>query len=157
MKRSKKLKFMDFLKIKIPIYIVSVFLAVVSVFFGLLPYYMVYRLLIKITEYGDIKTVLIYAVVILLSFTLQILMHSLSTALSHKTAFSILKSVRISITEKMMHMPLGYKQIKGSGYFHSMLIDSIERLEYPLAHAIPETTSNVLIPLCIIGIIFIAD
>lgn len=157
MKRSKKSKFMDFLKIKIPIYIVSVFLAVVSVFFGLLPYYMVYRLLIKITEYGDIKTVLIYAVVILLSFTLQILMHSLSTALSHKTAFSILKSVRISITEKMMQMPLGYKQIKGSGYFHSMLIDSIERLEYPLAHAIPETTSNVLIPLCIIGMIFMAD
>ena len=44
--------------------------------------------------------------------------------------------------------------MKGSGYFHSMLIDSIERLEYPLAHAIPETTSNVLIPVVVIGVLF---
>ena len=32
-----------------------------------------------------------------------------------------------------MRMPLGYMQAKGSGYFHSLLIDSLEHLEYPLS------------------------
>ena len=38
-----------------------------------------------------------------------------------------------------------------------MLIDSIERLEFPLAHAIPETTSNVLIPISITALLFVKD
>jgi len=157
MEQSRKTEFMEFVRLQIPTYIISVFLAIVGVFFGLLPYYMAYRLLIDISKSAETNTVLMYAVFILISFALQILMHSFSTAISHKTAFSILQNVRLSITEKMLRMPLGYSRSKGSGYFHNMLIDSMERLEYPLAHAIPETTSNVLLPLCVIGLLFFTD
>ena len=145
------------MKEHIPVYSVSVVLAIASVFFGLLPYYAVYRLLLRIVQGCNGRTVLQYALLILLALSLQILMHCLSTAISHKTAFSILKKIRLAVTEKMMRMPLGYTQTKGSGYFHSLLIDSIERLEYPLAHAIPETTSNVLLPISIIALLFSFD
>ena len=151
------MQFKDFTKEHIPIYGVSVLLAIGSVFFGLAPYYLVYRLLLDIVQGCSERTVLQYALLILLALSLQILMHCLSTALSHKTAFSILKKIRLAVTEKMMRMPLGYTQTKGSGYFHSLLIDSIERLEYPLAHAIPETTSNVLLPISIIALLFSFD
>ena len=151
------MQFKDFTKEHIPIYGVSVLLAIGSVFFGLAPYYLVYRLLLDIVQGCSERTVLQYALLILLALSLQILMHCLSTALSHKTAFSILKKIRLAVTEKMMRMPLGYTQTKGSGYFHSLLIDSIERLEYPLAHAIPETTSNVLLPVSIIALLFSFD
>ena len=151
------MRFKDFVKEHIPIYGVSVLLAIGAVFFGLAPYYLVYRLLLAVVQGCSERTVLQYALLILLALSLQILMHCLSTAISHKTAFSILKKVRLSITEKMMRMPLGYTQTKGSGYFHSLLIDSIERLEYPLAHAIPETTSNVLLPISIIALLFSFD
>ena len=154
---KQTMRFKDFVKEHIPVYSVSVALAIASVFFGLLPYYAVYRLLLRIVQGCDGRTVLWYALLILLSLALEILMHCLSTALSHKTAFSILKKVRLSITEKMMRMPLGYMQTKGSGYFHSLLIDSLERLEYPLAHAIPETTSNILLPVSIIALLFSFD
>ena len=152
--RFKDFRFKDFIREHIPVYSVSVALAIASVFFGLLPYYTVYRLLLRIVQGCNGRTVLWYALLILLSLALEILMHCLSTALSHKTAFSILKKVRLSITEKMMRMPLGYMQAKGSGYFHSLLIDSLEHLEYPLAHAIPETTSNVLLPVSVIALLF---
>ena len=145
------------MKEHIPIYGVSVTLAIGSVFFGLAPYYLVYRLLLDVVQGCSERTVLQYALLILLALSLQILMHCLSTAFSHKTAFSILKKIRLAVTEKMMRMPLGYTQTKGSGYFHSLLIDSIERLEYPLAHAIPETTSNVLLPVSIIALLFSFD
>ena len=151
------MQFKDFTKEHIPIYGVSVLLAIGSVFFGLAPYYLVYRLLLDIVQGCSERTVLQYALLILLALSLQILMHCLSTAISHKTAFSILKKIRLAVTEKMMRMPLGYTQTKGSGYFHSLLIDSIERLEYPLAHAIPETTSNVLLPISIIALLFSFD
>ena len=151
------MQFKDFTKEHIPIYGVSVLLAIGSVFFGLAPYYLVYRLLLAVVQGCSERTVLQYALLILLALSLQILMHCLSTAISHKTAFSILKKVRLSITEKMMRMPLGYMQAKGSGYFHSLLIDSLEHLEYPLAHAIPETTSNVLLPVSVIALLFSFD
>ena len=54
-------------------------------------------------------------------------------------------------------MPLGYMQLHGTGHFQHMLIDGTERLEFPLAHAIPETTSNVLIPVGIIVVLFFVD
>ena len=151
------MQFKDFTKEHIPIYGVSVLLAIGAVFFGLVPYYLVYRLLLAVVQGCSERTVLQYALLILLALSLQILMHCLSTALSHKTAFSILKKIRLAVTEKMMRMPLGYTQTKGSGCFHSLLIDSIERLEYPLAHAIPETTSNVLLPVSIIALLFSFD
>ena len=151
------MQFKDFTKEHIPIYGVSVLLAIGAVFFGLVPYYLVYRLLLAVVQGCSERTVLQYALLILLALALQILMHCLSTAISHKTAFSILKKIRLAVTEKMMRMPLGYTQTKGSGYFHSLLIDSIERLEYPLAHAIPETTSNVLLPVSIIALLFSFD
>ena len=83
------MRFKDFVKEHIPVYSVSVVLAIASVFFGLLPYYAVYRLLLRIVQGCNGQTVLWYALLILLSLALEILMHCLSTALSHKTAFSI--------------------------------------------------------------------
>ena len=38
-----------------------------------------------------------------------------------------------------------------------MLIDGTERFEFPLAHAIPETTSNILMPVGIIVSLFFVD
>ncbi len=154
---KENIKFKDFIISNISAYVLSVLLAITGVFFGLVPYFVVYRLLLSLSKSGTGKNVVFYVIVIILAFGLQILLHSISTAISHKTAFSILEKIRLAITEKMMKMPLGYTQMKGSGYFHSLLIDSIERLEYPLAHALPETTSNVLIPLGIIGVLFVAD
>ena len=55
------------------------------------------------------------------------------------------------------HAAGAYTQMKGGGYFKDLIIDEIERLEYPLAHAIPETTSGVLLPVTVIGTLFFVD
>ena len=44
------MQFKDFMKEHIPVYGVSVTLAIASVFFGLLPYYAGYRLLLHIVQ-----------------------------------------------------------------------------------------------------------
>lgn len=157
MYKNSKRRFVDFLKPYKNSYIGSVFLAIASVFWGLAPYYILYRLLTGLVSGFSYKNIIIDTFFILAAFVLQLICHGLSTAISHKTAFRILKEIRIAITNKMLRMPLGYMQLHGTGHFQHMLIDGTERLEFPLAHAIPETTSNVLIPAGIIVILFFVD
>ena len=152
------MRFKDFIVPNIPAYTVSVSLAVLGVGCGMVPYITVHRLLMRLAKGGtSVAEVSAYVGVIIAAFAFQLVLHSISTAISHKTAFSVLEKIRLALTEKMIKMPLGFTRNKGAGYFHGMLIDSIERLEFPLAHALPETTSNILIPLSITAILFAAD
>lgn len=154
--KNKDLK--SFMKPKrIPI-ISCIFIAILGVMFGVLSFIAVYRLLMLFyhaeATTGKITTHVLF---VFCALALQILCHYISTAISHKTAFSILENVRIAITEKMMRIPLGITQTKGSGYFKNLLIDEIERLEYPFAHALPEVISGVMLPVVVMIMMFFVD
>jgi ATP-binding cassette subfamily B protein len=152
------MSFKDFIKPNKWRYAVSITLAICGVFFGLIPYFVIYKLLIGLTQTQcTTNDVVINVGVILISLILQIVCQISSTTISHKTAFSILEKIKVNITSKLMRMPLGYTQSKGSGYFKDMLMDQIEKLEYPLAHALPETTSGVLLPISVICLMFSLD
>ena len=45
---------------------------------------------------------------------------------------------------------MGTIQGKSSGEFKQLVIDDAERLEGPLAHAIPEMTASILVPIFVI-------
>ena len=129
------MRFKDFIRAYTPAYTVSVSLAVLGVGCGMVPYITVHRLLMRLAKGGtSVAEVSAYVGVIIAAFAFQLVLHSISTAISHKTAFSVLEKIRLALTEKMIKMPLGFTRNKGAGYFHGMLIDSIERLEFPLAH-----------------------
>ena len=55
------MQFKDFTKEHIPIYGVSVLLAIGAVFFDLVPYYLVYRLLLDVAQGCSERTALQYA------------------------------------------------------------------------------------------------
>lgn len=155
---DKRIGLGDFVKSWWGRYIGSILLAICGVFFGLVPYFVIYRLLTRLVQ-PECTTVEvgIHAAITLASLLLQILCHNLSTTISHKTAFTILEELKVAVTQKIMRMPLGYTQSKGAGYFKDLLMDQIERLEYPLAHAMPETTSGVLLPVAIMVFLFSMD
>lgn len=148
----------SFMKSKLIPIIFCVLIAILGVLFGILAFIGVYKLLIlfyhaKATQ----EKIITHVLFIFASLALQILCHYTSTTISHKTAFSILENVRIAITEKMMRIPLGTTQTKGSGYFKNLLIDEIERLEYPFAHALPEVISGVMLPVAVMVMMFFVD
>ena len=66
-----------------------------------------------------------------------------STLLSHRCAFRILENIRISLTEKMNRLSMGTIRKVSSGEYKNLILDEVEKLEYPLAHAIPEMTGNL--------------
>ncbi|MDO5713668.1 MAG: ABC transporter ATP-binding protein [Tissierellia bacterium] len=133
-------------------------IAIIGVVGSLFPFYIVYKLLYMLYEKTATEALVIrYSLLAMLGFIINIIGHNISTIISHKTAFKILERMRLVIVEKMVRLPLGTMEMKGSGYFKNLLIDEIERLEYPLAHAIPEVTANLLLPTGIIIVVFLMD
>ena len=92
------------------------------------------------------KSIMPMAVIALLGYLLQLGLSTVSTVRSHKAAFTILKNIRTALTKKLSRVPMGFVLDTPSGKFKTMLVDTVEKLELPLAHMIPELTANIMIP-----------
>ena len=80
-----------------------------------------------------------------------------STWISHKAAYATLRDIRMAVAEKMLRLPMGYFEEKGSGRLKTMMVDHIEGMEKTLAHMLPELTANLLAPLCCVVWMFFID
>ena len=58
---------------------------------------------------------------------------------------------------KLARMPLGSVQETPSGKLKTLIVDTVEKMEVPLAHLIPELTANLLAPLCMGTYLFWLD
>ncbi|CAK7002448.1 MAG: putative ABC transporter ATP-binding protein [Eubacterium sp.] len=65
------------------------------------------------------------------------------------SAYQILESIRLALTDKLMRAPLGTVLSKTAGGLKSIFVDRVETIELPLGHLIPEGISNLLLPVCV--------
>lgn len=138
--------------------IASVLLAIAGVGFGIIPYLAVSKLITRIFEKNYTWSNILYiALIALIGYFGKVVFSTLSTILSHRSAFIILKSIRQEITEKLSKVPMGYIEDTSSGKFKTVIVDTVEKIELPLAHMIPELTSNLLIPICLTIYFFMLD
>ena len=139
-------------------YVWSVVLAAGSVIFKVIPYFMIADVVKMFLDGNrEFKAYLVKAVWIALSFILAELLHSLSTALSHKATFTVLANIRKICCEKLARVPLGYVKDTSSGTFKNILVERIDSIETTLAHIVPEFTSNLLAPVIIMIYFFLTD
>lgn len=82
---------------------------------------------------------------------------NLSTYISHKAAFKTLRDIRLALSEKLLRLPLGYFETKGSGRLKTVLVDRVEEVEKTLAHFLPEMTANLCIPIGLVIWMFVID
>ena len=139
-------------------YMWSVLLAIGNVIFKILPYFIIADV-VKLFLNGEkeFEIYLAKAVLIALSFIIAELLHSLSTALSHKATFAVLANIRKACCEKLARVPLGYVKDTSSGTFKNILVERIDSIETTLAHIVPEFTSNLLAPVIILIYFFLTD
>ena len=139
-------------------YVWSVVLAAGSVIFKVIPYFMIADVVKMFLDGNrEFKAYLVKAVWIALSFILAELLHSISTALSHKATFTVLANIRKTCCEKLERVPLGYVKDTSSGTFKNILVERIDSIETTLAHIVPEFTSNLLAPVIILIYFFLTD
>ena len=136
----------------------SVIFAVLGAASGIVPYIAVSRIAILICK-GDyeVRDIVLTALVALTGYMGQLILSTLSTIRSHRAAFTVLENIRTELTAKLSNVPMGFILDTPSGKFKTMLVDTVEKLELPLAHMIPELTANLLIPILMLAYFFSFD
>ena len=85
------------------------------------------------------------------------LLYNLALSLSHKATFQILRDIRKMVLSKMPRLPLGDILDTSSGRLKQIVVDQVESMETTLAHLLPEMTSNLLAPVCVLVYLFTLD
>ena len=156
--KNSFLRLMDFAKGNKVSMGLSVILAIIGVMCGMAPYFAMAGIIKEFFEASaTVQSILKYFVIALAGETLKMLLTTISSSLAHKVAFHILENIRNCIADKMMRVPMGIMLDTPSGHFKGMIVDTVERLEKPLAHMLPEITANLFTPVCIAIVLFALD
>ncbi|HEL2413079.1 TPA: ABC transporter ATP-binding protein [Streptococcus suis] len=123
----------------------SVLIASIGVIAGIVPYIAASRILVYLVNgNGDFKVYVMWMGIGLLSYILKTVLYTMALSVSHKATFSVLKDIRLRMLDKLPKMPLGEIISVPSGDFKQIMVDQVESMEKPLAHLLPEMTSNIL-------------
>ena len=136
----------------------SVVLAILSVAGGFVPYLGVYQIIrLFLERQASWEGILFWCGVCLAGYAVKVAGYALSTMLAHVSAYTILEGLRLQAADRLMGAPLGEVESRPIGAMKSTIVDRIEDIEPPLAHMIPELSSNVLLPLVVVVAMFSID
>ena len=128
----------------------SVLCAILSVAGGFVPFWSVYEiLLLFISRIAALNKIMLWCLVGVGGYLIRVICFGISTILAHISAYTILEGIRLKIANRLMRAPLGEVMGRRIGYLKNIIMDKVEDLEPPLAHMIPELTSNLLLPIAI--------
>lgn len=99
---------------------------------------------------GDTMIAIYYALAIVVSAVLSAILFAFSTLNSHIIAADTQAEIRKIIAEKLFRVPLGYFRRHSRESIKKLIIDDVGDLEDGIAHLIPEFTSALITPLCIL-------
>ena len=123
----------------------SVFLAVIAVLSGLLPYFAASYLVIGlINKTLTIDLVLLWGILAIGGYLLKTICLTFSSVCSHKMGYAVMAEIRTMLTQKLLRLSMGKATQRNAGEYKEILMDEVEHLEYPLAHMLPELTSHIL-------------
>ncbi len=136
----------------------SVGLAILSVAGGFAPYLGVYQIIrLFLERQASWEGILFWCGVCLAGYAVKVAGYALSTMLAHVSAYTILEGLRLQAADRLMGAPLGEVESRPIGAMKSTIVDRIEDIEPPLAHMIPELSSNILLPLVVAVAMFFID
>ena len=123
----------------------SIFLAVIAVLSGLLPYFAASYLVIGlINKTLTINLVLLWGILAIGGYLLKTICLTFSSVCSHKMGYAVMAEIRTMLTQKLLRLSMGKATQRNAGEYKEILMDEVEHLEYPLAHMLPELTSHIL-------------
>lgn len=138
--------------------LVSVLIAILGVFCGVLPYFAVAKIVEQIAG-GNIafSAYKIPVIVMVGGFLGSVIFHEISTLTSHNLAFRIIEDERKTLVRKISRLSMGEVEKRSSGEWTQFMVETLDKMEKPIAHVIPEVIANIIIPVVLIVIVFVLD
>ena len=87
----------------------------------------------------------------------SVIFHEISTLISHNLAFRIIEDERKKLVRKINRLSMGEIEKRSSGEWTQFMVETLNKIEQPIAHVIPEVIANLIIPIALVVIIFIMD
>ena len=138
--------------------ILSIFIAIIGVVCGVLPYFAVANIVTEIAN-GSTGFMVFSKQIMIILFGLvgSVVFHTLSTLISHNLAFCVIEDSRKKLARKFSKLPMGTIEKKGSGEWTQFMVETLNKMEQPIAHVIPEVIANIIIPIVLLISIFVMD
>ena len=136
--------------------VLSGLLAIVGAALGLLPYYLIYLVSLRLFDQGllaqttaglDGQYIGQLAWIAVGAVVGKALCNGLSTRLSHIAAYTILYDLRVELARKLGSLPLGYFTNRTTGDIKKIIHEDVEQMEQGLAHIIPDMAAGITVPL----------
>lgn len=134
-------------------------IVLLSVLCGVLPFVLAYQIIEPLVSGSTVTTELVTsrAAGVLLCLVAQALLYGWGLNVSHNAAYGTLLRLRTSLQKKFENLPLGVIQDKGTGTVKKLFVDDVDSLEVLLAHSLPESVANLMIPVAVILALFVVD
>ena len=157
-KRSAVSWIVEFAEDRKMYYALSVLTAALGVLCGIAPYFFIADIIKKLLAgtrvFGAFAADII---LIMLFWALRVVLHAVSTSLSHKATFRVLAEIRKRCCDKLARLPLGSVLDIPSGSLKNTLVERVDSIETTLAHVVPEFTGNIFGPFCVLIYLFFID
>ncbi len=136
----------------------SCVMATVHALLTMVPYILIFYILKELLN-GRITNPNIHAWLIwaFAAIVISAVMLYSSGMAAHIAAFNILYGLRCNITDKLGRLPMGYLRNRSSGALKKIVADDVELIELFIAHSLPDAVRAVVLPLVIIGYLFVVD
>ncbi|MBR1651353.1 MAG: ABC transporter ATP-binding protein [Lachnospiraceae bacterium] len=136
----------------------SVTLALFGVAASFIPYLIIADIVEKLIDGVREPGYYITQVVMMaVAWLIRIVLHNLSTTLSHVATFNVLGGIRTQVCDKLSRIPLGSVLDDNSGSYKNIIVERIDSMETTLAHIIPEFTANIILPIVMFVYIMTID
>lgn len=136
----------------------AVFIAIIGVGFGVIPYFSVAAIINNlVAKNANLNNYYPYIFAAFLGFMASILFHEISTIISHNLAYRIIEDKRKLLADKLSKISMGEVERKSSGQWSQFMVETLDKMEKPIAHVIPEVIANIFIPIVLVITIFIMD
>lgn len=149
---------MEVLKKHIGQILSSVVIAVIGVFCSVVPYFALAKITQNIAiSNTDLEFYIRPILLILGGLIGSVIFHEISTLISHNLAFRIIEDERKKLVRKINRLSMGEIEKRSSGEWTQFMVETLNKIEQPIAHVIPEVIANLIIPIALVVIIFIMD
>ena len=127
--------------------ITAVILAVVGVVCGMVPYFAAAKIIALLLAGEKAATVSPpWVIAALAGYLVRTVLYNGALSISHRATFSILKTIRELLLQKLPRLPLGTVMDTSSGKLKQIIVDQVDSMETTLAHLFPEMTANITAP-----------
>jgi len=128
--------------------IASCVLSVIGTALGLVPFILIYLVIVELFEpVANVAYIWKLVVLSILAVILRFVAMALSGSISHIAAYNILYDLRIKLAEKLGTLSLGYFNDRNTGEVKTTMNEQVERIELFIAHGLPDVTSAIVVPI----------